>query len=359
MTEPVTLRDVADRAGVHVATASRALNPAARSRLSEATVRRVRKAAEELDYRPNAMARGLKTSRSMSVGLLVPDLTNPLFPPIARGVEDVLAGAGYTTLIANTDNDDERQSRQLAALRARQVDGLILATAHRDDPELAELAGQVPLVLINRRVEGLTAPAVIADDQSGIAAAVRHLVDLGHRRVAHVAGPQHTTTGHSRSRAFRQAMEDAGLPPGPELVAEADAFTEAAGARAFRLLLDGLSDDDGCTAVVAANDMIALGCLDVAEERRLRCPRDLSVVGFNDMPFVGRLTPALTTVHVPHYEIGAEAARMLLERLADPGLPRKSVTLPVSLVVRGSTAAPRTAPKTASKTAPKTGRRPR
>ncbi|TDB87909.1 LacI family transcriptional regulator [Actinomadura sp. KC216] len=347
MTEPVTLRDVADRAGVHVATASRALNPAARSRLSEATVRRVRKAAEELDYRPNAMARGLKTSRSMSVGLLVPDLTNPLFPPITRGVEDVLAGAGYTTLIANTDNDAARQSRQLAALRARQVDGLILATAHRDDPELADLADQAPLVLINRRVEGLPVPAVIADDQSGIAAAVRHLVDLGHRRVAHVAGPQHTTTGHSRSRAFRQAMEDAGLPPAPELIAEADAFTEAAGARAFRLLLDGLPDDGGgCTAVVAANDMIALGCLDVADERRLRCPRDLSVVGFNDMPFVDRLTPALTTVHVPHYEIGAEAARMLLERLADPGLPRKSVTLPVSLVVRGSTAAAKTARRT-------------
>ncbi|MGH3243748.1 MAG: LacI family DNA-binding transcriptional regulator, partial [Spirillospora sp.] len=129
-----------------------------------------------------------------------------------------------------------------------------------------------------------------------------------------------------------------------------DAFTEAAGARAFRRLLDepdtsgGASDDTGgagCTAVVAANDMIALGCYDVAAERGLRCPRDLSVVGFNDMPFVDKLTPALTTVHVPHYEIGAEAARMLLERLADPGLPRKSITLPVSLVVRGSTARPR------------------
>src|SRR5690349_6127381 len=138
MTSPPTLKEVAERAGVHVTTASRALNPATSSLVNAATIRRVQAAARELRYQPNAIARGLKTARSMSVGVLLPDLTNPLFPPIVRGVEDVLAAAGYTTLIANTDNDLDRQARAFDSLRGRQVDGFIVATAHRDDPLFAQ-----------------------------------------------------------------------------------------------------------------------------------------------------------------------------------------------------------------------------
>jgi LacI family transcriptional regulator len=339
MTNPPTLKEVALRAGVHVTTASRALNPATSSLVNAATMRRVQAAARELRYQPNAMARGLKTSRSMSVGVLLPDLTNPLFPPIVRGIEDVLAASGYTTLIANTDNDAERQTTLFDTLRARQVDGIIVATAHREDKLFVDAYNEgTKIVLVNRRIDQSDIPAVTGDDHDGVAMAVRHLIEIGHTRIAHIAGPQNTTTGRSRLRAYRQALEDAGITPDPALVVITNGFTEVEGARATRTMLDSGRPP---TAMVAANDMIALGCLDVFSERRLRCPEDLSLVGFNDMPFIDRLTPPLSTVRVPHYQIGAEAARMLLDRLANPDLPAKSITLPATLVLRESTAPPR------------------
>lgn len=338
MTNSPTLKEVAQRAGVHVTTASRALNPATSSLVNPATMRRVQAAARELRYQPNAMARGLKTARSMSVGVMIPDLTNPLFPPIVRGIEDVLAASGYTTLIANTDNDTDRQVTLFDTLRARQVDGLIVATAHREDGLFVDAHREgTRIVLVNRRVDSSDIPSVTGDDHDGIAMAVRHLIDLGHRRIAHVAGPQDTSTGRGRLRAFRQAFDDAGLTVDPGFVVEAKGFTEIEGARATRAMLDAGKLP---TAVLAGNDMIALGCLDVFSERRLRCPQDVSLIGFNDMPFIDRLTPPLSTVHVPHYQIGAEAARMLLDRLGNPDLPTKSITLPTTLVLRESTAPP-------------------
>lgn len=338
MPNPPTLKEVAQRAGVHVTTASRALNPATSSLVNAATIRKVQAAARQLRYTPNAIARGLKTSRSMSVGVLLPDLTNPLFPPIVRGIEDVLHSGGYTTLIANTDNDPGRQVAIFDTLRARQIDGIIAATARRDDRLFLDAHREgVRVVLVNRRVDGSEIPSVTGDDQDGVAMAVRHLVELGHTRIAHVAGPQDTTTGLSRLRGYRQAMEDAGLSPDPKLTAVASEFTETHGANATRALLDAASP----TAVLAGNDMIALGVLDVFAERGLRCPHDISLVGFNDMQFIDRLNPPLSTVRVPHYQIGAEAARMLLERLANPDLPAKSITLPATLVLRQSTAPPR------------------
>lgn len=338
MTNPPTLKQVAERAGVHVTTASRALNPDTSSLVNAATVRKVQAAARELRYRPNAIARGLKTARSMSVGVLLPDLTNPLFPPIVRGIEDILASSGYTTLIANTDNDPDRQTTLFDSLRARQVDGFIVATAHREDPLITEAHRQgIPIVLVNRRVEGSDIPSVTGDDHDGISLAVQHLVDLGHTQIAHIAGPQDTTTGRTRLRAYRQALEDANLPTDPTLTVAAHGFTEIEGARATRTLL---TTTPSPTAILAANDMIALGCLDVFAEQHIACPHDISLIGFNDMPFIDRLTPALSSIRVPHYEIGAEAARMLLDRLTNPDLPTKSITLQVSLIIRASTAAP-------------------
>jgi LacI family transcriptional regulator len=339
MTSPPTLKEVAERAGVHVTTASRALNPATSSLVNADTIRRVQAAARELRYQPNAIARGLKTARSMSIGVLLPDLTNPLFPPIVRGIEDALADGGYTTLIANTDNDPERQLRLFDTLRARQVDGFIAATARRDDRLFVDAHRDgVKIVLVNRKVIGSGIPSVTADDQEGVAMAVRHLIDLGHIRIAHVSGPADTATGQSRLRAYQQTLQEAGITPDPALIASSAEFTEVDGAVAARTMLDAGGVP---TAVVAGNDTIALGCLDVFAERGLRCPDDISLVGFNDMAFVDRLAPPLTTVRVPHYQIGAEAGRMLLERLADPSLPAKSITLPATLVVRGSTASPR------------------
>ena len=333
-----TLRDVADAAGVHPATASRALNSGTRGLVNADTARRVMKVAESLGYRPNPIARGLKTAKSGTVGLVIPDLTNPMFPPIVRGIENVLDAAGFSGLIVNTDNDPLRERAHVESLRSRQVEGFIIATARLEHPLLEQLHREgVPMVMVNRRPEGLELPSITPDDATGVELSVRHLAALGHRRIAHLAGPSNTSTGVARARAFRNTMRDLGLDHGEDLVATCSQWSEAVGAEALRSMLDA---GTRFTAAVAGNDLIALGCYDVFAERSIRCPEDISVVGFNDMPFLDKLRPPLTTVSVPHQQIGEEAARLLLESIADPDRPAKSVLFPLSMVVRGSTAPP-------------------
>ncbi|AQA03856.1 LacI family transcriptional regulator [Mycobacterium sp. MS1601] len=333
-----TLRDVAVAAGVHAATASRALNPATRGLVNNETARRVIRAAESLGYRPNPIARGLKTAKSGTIGVLIPDLTNPLFPPILRGIERTLEAAGYSALVVNTDNDQAREQGLVDSLLSRQVEGLIVATARIEHPLLIQLHQQgVVMVMVNRRPDGVDAPAVAPDDPAGVYLAVQHLTALGHRRIAHLGGPETTSTGVARARAFRAAIRDHGADEDPALTATCASWSEEAGAETLRGLLDAGTD---FTAIVAGNDLIALGCYDVFAERGICCPDQISVVGFNDMPFLDKLRPPLTTIGIPNQDIGAEAARMLLELLAQPHRPPLSVQFPLKLVVRGSTAPP-------------------
>jgi LacI family transcriptional regulator len=333
---PVTLRDVAARAGVHPATASRALNPETRILVSEDTASRVLDAAAALGYRPNPVARSLRTRRSHTVGVLIPDLNNPLFPPIVRGLEDRLATAGYVALIGNTDSDDERERMVFEQMRARHVDGLVLATARLRHPLLAEAArAEMPVVLINRLAQDYSFPSVSVDNERGVRMAVAHLSALGHRRIAHIAGPQEMSTGLSRYRGFVTAMESGGMQVDSDLVVFAKAFTVEEGRRCSRLLLER---DTGCTAIAAGNDMLAVGCYAALDDAGLSCPDDISVVGFNDMPFIDRLRPPLTTIRFPHYQVGTEAAQLLLERIAEHAGPVKILYLAPELVIRGSTA---------------------
>ena len=334
----VTLRDVARAAKVHPGTVSRALNEETRGLVNEETAERVMRAAEELGYRPNPIARGLKTNRSYTVGVVVPDLRNPLFPPIARGIEERLEPSGYTSLLANTDNDHEREKLAFEALGARQVDGFITGTARRRHPLLTELAATgIPVVQVNRRVDDETLPSVVADDRGGIALAIDHLVELGHRAIGHIAGSLEVSTGHQRYEGFLAAMRERGLSADPELVPTALNYSEAEGRRLTQAILD---DGQAFTALIAGNDLMALGCIDALKAAGLRCPEDVSVVGFNDMDWSDRFSPPLTTLRVPHHELGVCSADLLLERMADPGAPAKHLVLPVELVVRGSTAPP-------------------
>ncbi|MGE5133127.1 MAG: LacI family DNA-binding transcriptional regulator [Gemmatimonadota bacterium] len=334
---PVTLREVAALARVHPATASRALNPETRLLVREDTARRVLEAAQSLGYHPNPVARSLRTRRSHTIGVLIPDISNPLFPPIVRGIEDRLAATGYVALIGNTDGDDERERVVFEQMRARHVDGFVLASAHLSSPLLADaVRADVPIVLMNRLAEDHSVPSVSVDNERGMRMSVAHLAELGHRRIAHIAGPQDLSTGLSRQRGFATAMEAHHLVPEPELMVVAKAFTIEEGLRCGRLLLERGRD---CTAIAAANDMLAVGCYGALEEAGLRCPEDMSVVGFNDMPFIDRLRPPLTTIRFPHYQVGTEAAQLLLERIAGQTGPVKVLYLAPELVVRGSTAA--------------------
>ncbi|HLI41128.1 MAG TPA: LacI family DNA-binding transcriptional regulator [Streptosporangiaceae bacterium] len=333
---PPRLKDVAEAAGVHVSTASRALNERTAALLSPQTLQRVRRAADGLGYRVNGMARALKLRRSLSVGMVVPDITNPFFPPAVRGAEDVLDRAGYSLLLASSDNDAGKARRQVAAMLEGQVDGLLLAMARREDPLVDELrAGGTPLVLVNRTIDRGGVPAVVPDDFHGTLQAVEHLHGLGHRRLAFICGPLSTSNGARRRASFEQALRRLGLPPGPAM--ETPAFDDAAGYAAGQALLAGHPE---ITAVVAGNDLLAVGIIAAAAGLGRRCPADISVVGFNDMLLAGRLQPPLTTVRVPQYDVGVRAADMLLALVAEPGRRPETVLISGELVVRGSTAPP-------------------
>jgi LacI family transcriptional regulator len=335
---PATLRDVAAAARVHPATASRALNPETRILVSEDTARRVTAAAAKLGYRPNPVARSLRTRRSHTVGVLIPDLNNPLFPPIVRGLEDKLAAAGYVALIGNTDADAGRERLIFEQMRARHVDGFVLATATLHDRLLAEAAAaDLPVVLMNRLSQDYSFPSVSVDNEQGARMAISHLARLGHTRIAHIAGPQEASTGVSRLRGFREGMAAHGLAVREDLLTYAARYTVEEGTRCARELL---AVEGGFTAVSAANDMLAVGCYAALDEVGLQCPDDISVIGFNDMPFIDRLRPPLTTVRFPHYQLGTEAAQLLLERIGHREAPVKILYLAPELVVRKSVAAP-------------------
>ncbi len=331
---PATLRDVARRVGIHPATASRALNASTRHLVSDATATRVNEVALEMGYSPNAIARSLKTNRSMTIGVILPDLTNPLFPPMVRGIEEALSPAGFTALLANTDNDATRARAVVQTLRLRQVDGWISAV-----PTVTEQLfddNDAPLVLLNRQDEAGT-PAVVGDDRAGIAQSIAHLVELGHRRIAYVAGPQTISTGIKRYAAYLETLAAHGLERDDAIVRVAGSFSERAGADALRDLFEARAR---FTAVLAGNDLLALGCYELLAERGLRAPDDLSVVGFNDMHFADRFDPPLTTVRIPHHEMGRRAAELLLGRIGGAQEMVGPVVLPAQLVVRASTRAP-------------------
>jgi LacI family transcriptional regulator len=335
--------DVARAVGVHASTVSRVLNPRTAGRVSEAVAKRVRAAARRLGYAPDPIASGLRTRRSSMVGVVVPDIANPVFPLILRGIEAELAAAGYTAIVANTDNDPRRASEILDRLAARRVDGVILATATYAD----DLAGHcralaLPVALVNRAIDGDALSAVVNDDEAGIALAVAHLAAQGHRAIGHVAGPQSLSTGRARRKGFAAAMKARGLPAGRW--AAADSFEIDAGARACAKLLATAPD---VTAIVAANDLLALGCYDELARRGLRCPQDVSVTGYNDMAFADRFAPPLTSVRIAHRRMGEEAARLLVAEIGDASAPRRRIRLAPELVVRGSTAPPRARSATA------------
>ncbi len=335
----VRLVDVAREAGVHAGTASRALNPEARASVSRQTVRRVERAARKLGYTPNTVARGLRTSRSFVVALVVPDITNPLFPYIVRGAEQILAEAGYTLVLTDTNNNPDTERSQVAAMRARGVDGFIVATARWQDPVLDELAeAAVPTVLVNRRNERGPFPYIGTDDRRGIEMCVSHLSELGHRAILHLAGPADTSTGRDRTSAFRQAMRGT---ESSRTIVQCRSFTEQAGADAVNA---ALARGTTFTAIVAGNDLLAIGAMEALAGHGIDCPRDVSITGYNDLDFMRRLTPAFTTVRIPLNNMGVLAARTLLDwiRGTEPETSTQML-LPVEFMHRGTTAPARRA----------------
>jgi LacI family transcriptional regulator len=331
----VTIADVARAAGVHPSTVSRALNPTTRGMVTEAVAARVVEVADRLGWRPSAVAAGLRTRKSRTIGILVPDLVNPVFPPIVRAAEALLAEAGYVALLANTDTDAAREALLIERMAAHLVDGLMLASAASGSRALELCARlRIPVVLINRRLPDAGVPAVVNDDRRGMALAVQHLVALGHTRIGHIAGPLGVSTAADRQAGFLAALAAAGLDHHPARIVAADAYTAAAGKHAMERLLAM----HRFSAVAVANDMLCLGVYDALAAAGLKVGTDISVTGFNDMPFIDRIAPPLTTVRIQHAEMGRQAAEVLLAQMAGATLGSPDIVLQPELVVRSSAA---------------------
>ncbi|SAL13919.1 ribose operon repressor [Caballeronia peredens] len=314
------------------------MNPETRHLISADVVERVLKAASQQKYSPNRIAATLRTKRSGVIGVVLPDIMNPVFPPILKGIEDELARKGLIPMIANAEGGKERQRFVINQMVGRHVDGLILATSARNDAVLEHcLEEGLPVVVVNRSEESGRVSCVVSDNRLAMSLAVRHLVELGHRRIAHIAGPGELSTGFERRRGFVDSMRDAGLTESDCPIVDSLAYSRDAGHAACRALL---SQGVPVTAIVAANDLLALGCYDALVETGLDCPRDVSVVGHNDMPLMDTVFPAMTTVHIPLYDMGVRAAGLMLDTLDARTSGSVNVVLRPELIVRRSTSAP-------------------
>lgn len=328
-----TIKDVAARAGVSFATVSHVLNGT--RRVSDAARGRVEQAVDELGYVPSALARALKTNQTRMLGVLVPNIVNPYFAELTRGIEDRCRRAGYAVFLCNCDDDPGRQARYMQTLHQRRVDGLLLAVAAGEAGELESALAQVrtPVVVVERALPGHHNDVVRVDNAAGARLAVQHLLSLGHRRIACLSGPARFEVSRARVAGWHDALVTAGVRPDADWLLEGD-FSTADGHRlTHQLLARG-----GFGAVFASNDLFAIGALRAAAERGLTVPRDLSVIGFDGIDLGPYLHPALSSVGYPIRGLGERAAAVLIERITHPGARAREVVLEPQLILRESTA---------------------
>jgi LacI family transcriptional regulator len=296
---------------------------------------RIDAAIKDLNYRPNQLARGLRSGRNSCVGVIVPDITNPLFAALVDGIESVFAADNIRVLLANSKEDPVREAALVADLVSR-TDGLILIPPVETDPVLHQLARSgVPVVLVDRVLStGPDVDSVVVDNRLGAQLAAEHLLSLGHTEIAVISGPLSSFPGRERHEAFLQSLADAGQPVRPEHVRVSD-FRVEGGYTSMAGLLD---EQIPPTAVFCANNLMSIGALRLLRDRAVPIPDEVSLVGFDDVDLSELLNPPLTVIDRPTFALGSSAAELLRSRLATPDREQQHLTLPVELVVRGSTA---------------------
>jgi LacI family transcriptional regulator len=332
-----TLNDVARLAGVSTMTVSRVINDS--GYISPETRARVNLAIAELGYMPNVLARQLRSRRTKTLALVLTDITNPFFTTIARGVEDAARAQGYAVMFCNTDESEAEETEYVRVLIQRRVDGVLLVPATESSESLQLLRENgLPLVVLDRRLLSGDADEVRTDSEAGAYLAVRHLIELGHRRIVVLTGRATVSSASDRAAGYRRALVEEGLAPNERDILFGE-FTEASGYEMTRQIL---ADEPRPTAVFAANNFIAFGALRALGEAGLRIPDDMSIAVFDDLPPGWVFDPFLTVVSQPAYEIGRQAAELMLERLAgNAPAGHRTIVLPTELVIRRSTAPPR------------------
>ena len=327
-----TIREVAEIAGVSYATVSHVIN---NTRLvSPETRERVLAAMDALNYRPNALARSLRQGKTNTIGLVLPDSANPFFAEISRGIEDEAFKKGYSVFLCNTELDTKRELFYVDVLSKKQVDGIIFVAAGDQADSLDFLLQRnMPVVMIDRNVPNVEGDAVLTDHQLGGYLATRHLLELGHTQIACIAGPSSITPSAERIIGYRKALEEAGLPFEENLVIRGDYHAQSG----MDITNSLLKMNPRPTAIFALNDLMALGALRAAAEAGYSVPKDLAVVGYDDLEIARFTNPPLTTIAQPKKEIGAQAINLLVDRMARKSRPPSRLVLAPELIVRRST----------------------
>jgi LacI family transcriptional regulator len=327
-----TIKDVAALAGISYTTVSHVVN---RTRPVSDEVRiKVEAAIKTLDYVPSAVARSLKAKTTATIGLLVPNNLNPYFAELARGIEDYCERNGYCVILCNSDDNPDKQRSYLRVLLEKRIDGLIVASAGGDSGLVQGLKGvRTPMVIVDRGLDGVDADLVRIDHEYGAYLATRHLLELGHRDIATISGPENTSVAQMRLAGYCRALKEAGVEVSPGRMLASD-FTSTGGYSAAAVLLES----NPPSAIFAANDMIGIGVLRAAAERNIRVPSELSVIGFDDIQMSRYVYPSLTTVGQSILQLGEMAAEVLLRRIATPDLMTDQRIVTPSIVIRESTA---------------------
>jgi LacI family transcriptional regulator len=328
----VTIKDVAEECGLALSTVSNAMTN--KSYVTEETRKRVQEAANRLGYRASAIARGLRLNRTSAIGVLVADAANPSVVDHLRGIDDVTTRENFSVILCNTDGSEARQLMLMQALHDRHVDGMVLISQHCRAAEIRALVCDIPFVLMHRRCSEFSDPYVGTDNRQAVEVSMQHLVGLGHRRIAFVPGPPESSTVQERLYAYREIVRQHGLHNDESLIVPSDYGVEAG-----RVVADAIfAMERRPTAIMASNDMNALGILEVARERGIRIPEDVSLVGADDIPFAKFSGVDLTTTRPPRRKMGVRAAEMLIRMIKGEDLAAEAHIFSTELVVRGSTA---------------------
>ncbi|MDU8913752.1 LacI family DNA-binding transcriptional regulator [Aestuariicoccus sp. MJ-SS9] len=331
----VKLSDVASASGVHYSTVSRVLRPGFKGRISDDVAERVRAVASELGYQPNAVASSLRTQSTRSIGLIVHDMNDPVYPPILSGIESVMSPDGYAVLVGNTGYGVDAELDLVNRMASRLVDGIFLATTRLKDPavERCEQLG-IPLVSVLRQTASGHTPAVMNDCFWGMEALTTHIIESGHRDIAVIIAPQDLSTAQERWQGVQAAMNKHGLSVPKHRLAHVDRMSMDEGERATKALLAAAPVSP--EVIICVNDLIAVGAIRACRDRGLRVPTDISISGYNDIPLMDMIDPPLSTVHIHLRQIGKAAGEMMLEYLSNPDLPAQTKRVKPELVLRGS-----------------------
>lgn len=331
----VTIKDIAKQAKVSIATVSKIINNKDEG-FSNETKNRVKKIMRELDYHPSSIARGLVTKKTNVIGLILPDITNPFFPDVVRGVEDTANLHGYNLVLCNTDDDEKKEKTYFRILRDKYVDGVIYtnAAAIRDKNIQILIDGEIPFVLMDRYIENKLIPYIHTDNERGMYEVVDYLVKSGHRKISFISGPVGDIVAEHRVNGYRRALFEAGIEYDDSLV-RCGNYKVSGGISCMESLLDSGVD---FSAVACANDMMAIGALDVLKGRCIRVPEDISITGYDDIFLSQITTPKLTTISQPKYELGKISAEMLFKLINGEEISSSEIKLTPHLVVRESVA---------------------